>query len=79
MIKGSEHVGELQLHLQTIIDIKEAAHRTYALMRSVGWQVVKLHETRPNSFLSPSSDLSSSINPQHSDINPQPANPQPPP
>ena len=39
MLMGSEHVGELQLHLQTIIDIKEAAHRTYALMRSVGWEV----------------------------------------
>eukprot|EP00620_Florenciella_sp_RCC1587_P022047 CAMPEP_0182563566 /NCGR_PEP_ID=MMETSP1324-20130603/5681_1 /TAXON_ID=236786 /ORGANISM="Florenciella sp., Strain RCC1587" /LENGTH=54 /DNA_ID=CAMNT_0024776799 /DNA_START=43 /DNA_END=203 /DNA_ORIENTATION=+ len=32
------YVGELQLHLQTIIDIKEAAHRTYALMRGVGWE-----------------------------------------
>ena len=37
-LKGSEHVGELQLHLRTIIDIKEAAHRTYALMRAVGWE-----------------------------------------
>ena len=37
-LEGSDHVGELQLHLKTIIDIKEAAHRTYALMRSVGWQ-----------------------------------------
>ena len=36
---GDDYVFELQLHLQTIIDIKEAAHRTYALMRSVGWQV----------------------------------------
>ena len=38
-LAGSEHVGELQLHLQTIIDIKPAAHRTYALMRGVGWEV----------------------------------------
>mmetsp|Transcript_5142 Transcript_5142/g.8653 ORF Transcript_5142/g.8653 Transcript_5142/m.8653 type:complete len:164 (-) Transcript_5142:151-642(-) len=37
-LEGSDHVGELQLHLQTIIDIKESAHRTYALMRSVGWE-----------------------------------------
>ena len=37
-LEGSDHVGELQLHLRTIIDIKEAAHRTYALMRRVGWQ-----------------------------------------
>jgi hypothetical protein len=37
-LEGTEHVGELQLHLRTIIDIKEAAHRTYALMRSVGWE-----------------------------------------
>ena len=35
-LEGSDHVGELQLHLRTIIDIKEAAHRTYALMRAVG-------------------------------------------
>jgi len=35
----SGHVGELQLHLRTIIDIKESAHRTYALMRAVGWEV----------------------------------------
>ena len=34
----SGHMGELQLHLRTIIDIKETAHRTYALMRSVGWE-----------------------------------------
>ena len=38
-MEGSTHVGELQLHLKTIIAIKEAAHRTYALMRGVGWQV----------------------------------------
>ena len=37
-LTGSDHVGELQLHLQTIIDIKESAHRTYALMRAVGWE-----------------------------------------
>ena len=37
-LEGSTHVGELQLHLKTIIAIKEAAHRTYALMRGVGWQ-----------------------------------------
>ena len=43
-LEGSEHVGELQLHLKTIIDIKEAAHRTYALMRSVGWQDDSLEE-----------------------------------
>ena len=43
-LKGSEHVGELQLHLRTIIDIKEAAHRTYALMRAVGWQDDSLEE-----------------------------------
>ena len=38
-LNGSKHVGELQLHLRDIIDIKEAAHRTYALMRAVGWEV----------------------------------------
>ena len=37
-LEGSEHVGELQLHLQSIIDIKPACHRTYALMRAVGWE-----------------------------------------
>jgi len=37
-LEGSDHVGELQLHLQSIIDIKPACHRTYALMRAVGWE-----------------------------------------
>ena len=43
-LEGSEHVGELQLHLQSIIDIKEAAHRTYALMRAVGWEDDEIDE-----------------------------------
>mmetsp|Transcript_107211 Transcript_107211/g.311428 ORF Transcript_107211/g.311428 Transcript_107211/m.311428 type:complete len:448 (-) Transcript_107211:622-1965(-) len=38
MLDGGEHVCELQLHLKPIIAIKPAAHRTYALMRSVGWE-----------------------------------------
>ena len=37
-LDDSDHIGELQLHLQAIIDIKPACHRTYALMRAVGWE-----------------------------------------
>ena len=43
-LEGSEHVGELQLHLRTIIDIKEAAHRTYALMRAAGSSLKRRHD-----------------------------------
>mmetsp|Transcript_24999 Transcript_24999/g.57947 ORF Transcript_24999/g.57947 Transcript_24999/m.57947 type:complete len:1793 (+) Transcript_24999:178-5556(+) len=38
-LQASDHVGELQLHLGPIIAIKPACHRTYALMRAVGWEV----------------------------------------
>jgi len=37
-LEGSDHVGELQLHLAPIIEVKPACHRTYALMRAVGWE-----------------------------------------
>ena len=33
-LEHSDHVGELQLHLQPIIEVKPACHRTYALMRA---------------------------------------------
>ena len=36
-LPGSEHIGELQLHFQAIIELKSAAHKTYGLLRAVGW------------------------------------------
>mmetsp|Transcript_68709 Transcript_68709/g.191663 ORF Transcript_68709/g.191663 Transcript_68709/m.191663 type:complete len:309 (+) Transcript_68709:263-1189(+) len=63
MIKGSEHVGELQLHLRTIVDIKEAAHRTYALMRSVGWQDDSLEEDSEDPDSEEDEVVSAHINP----------------
>ena len=36
-VPGSDHIGELQLHLP-IIDIKPGSHRLYALLRAVGWE-----------------------------------------
>ena len=37
-LPGSEHIGELQLHLKSIIDIKPGNHRIYGLLRAVGWE-----------------------------------------
>ena len=34
-LKDSQHVGELQLHLEAIHAIKPMCHRTYALLRQV--------------------------------------------
>ena len=35
-VRGCTHVGELQLHLKPICDVKPMGHRTYTLLRSVG-------------------------------------------
>ena len=35
-LRDSDHVGELQLHLKPIVDLKSAAHKTYGLLRAVG-------------------------------------------
>ena len=37
-LPDSEHIGELQLHLKPIMDIKPGNHRVYALLRAVGWE-----------------------------------------
>ena len=34
----SQHIGELQLHLEAIHAIKPATHKTYTVLRSVGWE-----------------------------------------
>ena len=36
--KNGNHVGELQLHLAAIHAIKPMCHRTYRLLRQVGWE-----------------------------------------
>ena len=33
-----QHVGELQLHIESIKAIKPKAHRLYDLLRSYGWE-----------------------------------------
>ena len=45
-----DHVGELQLHLKTILDIKPACHRIYGLLRAVG---LPLPSTLPLPLLLP--------------------------
>ena len=32
------HVSQLQLQLKPIMDLKSAAHKTYGLLRAVGWE-----------------------------------------
>ena len=34
----SQHIGELQLHLEAMHAIKPATHKTYTVLRSVGWE-----------------------------------------
>ena len=67
-LTGSDHVGELQLHLQTIINIKESAHRTYALMRAVGWEDDSVEEedeevveNKPGSHAAATSTMNSEL------------------
>ena len=41
-LRDGTHVGELQLHLEAIHAIKPACHRTYALLRQVGWEDLEI-------------------------------------
>ena len=43
----SGHIGELQLHLDTIMEIKPACHRVYGLLRAVGSTAVHLTAMQP--------------------------------
>ena len=36
---GCDMIMELQLHLRDIIKLKEAGHRTYDFLRTLGWEV----------------------------------------
>jgi len=41
-LADSRHVGELQLHISSIHVIKASCHRTYAILRQVGWEDLEL-------------------------------------
>ena len=55
------HVGELQLHLEPIFVIKPACHRTYALLRQVGWEDLEVDDAEADDERSDSEEVAGGV------------------